>query len=65
MRPERGPAMKTRAIRDFERPREMRYGEAAQLAVLYKVGVGCRFAVTAYRRPFQWTTLPARLQAQP
>jgi hypothetical protein len=30
MRPERGPAMNTRAIRDLERPREMRYGEAAE-----------------------------------
>jgi hypothetical protein len=34
MRPERGPAMKTRAISDLERPREMRYGEAAEHPVL-------------------------------
>ena len=39
MRPERGPAMKTRAIKDFERPREMRYGEATQFVVLYNVRV--------------------------
>ena len=31
MRPDRGPATKTSAIRDLERPREMRYGEATQL----------------------------------
>jgi len=64
MRPERGPAMKTRDIRDFERPREMRYGEAMKLPVLYDVGAGGRFAVIAHRRPFQWTTSPAHLRTQ-
>lgn len=54
MRPERGPAMKTRDIRDLERPREMRYGEAARhrRSVLYNARVGIAF-LTAHRRPFR------------
>jgi hypothetical protein len=43
MRPERGPAIKTRAIRDLERPREMRYGEAAEHPMLHNVRVRYRF----------------------
>lgn len=56
MRPERGPARKTRAIKDFERPREMRYGEATQLACQV---TSYLFAMAAHRRPFRWTTSPA------
>ncbi len=39
MRPERGPAIKTRAISDFERPREMRYGEATGFLLCYTMSV--------------------------
>ena len=40
MRPDSGPATKTRAIRDLVRPREMRYGDATELLGHTAVGKG-------------------------
>jgi hypothetical protein len=63
IRPDRGPATKTRAIRDLLRPREMRYGDATQVLGHTTVGKG-RFIVFAHRMPFRRTTSPANPRIQ-
>jgi len=59
MRPDNGPAMNTIAMRDFDNPRDNRYGEAdvVQVSMLYET----RVLLEAYHMTFLRTIVPGGL----
>jgi len=56
MRPDNGPAMNTMAMKDFDSPRDSRYGEAgiARVNMLY----GTRVRLETHRMTSPRTTMP-------
>ena len=59
MRPDNGPAMNTMAMRDFDSPRDSRYGEAdmVRVNVLYET----RALLGTYHTTFLRTIVPGDL----